>query len=557
MELMRSRMATRRWRASAWPGGSQVSEEWIVARKTKTFVGFALLAAPLFFACGTRPGVAAIATGDQRGNITEPAPPRACTQLAPQPSSNPRNETAGTSLDTARIQSALNRCALGRAVELSAGAAASGPAAFISGPLTLPSGVSLIIDTGVTLFASRQAALYDDPRKAQATHCGQYDGYGKSCRAFITLDDRANGSGVYGAGAIDGQGGQPMIYPSGWGAPPFCQSASMPANFPSSAMSWWDLANCAAVINHSPGAAPAKQNTPILIEAVGASNLTFSGITLQNSPHAHLVLEQSKNITIWGIKINSPSDLASYGLPRAHNTDGIDLGNVNNVTVAHSDINAGDDHIAIGSKAGAPYAPSSNITIAGDNLYGGHGVSIGSMTSGGIQNVLVEDILVNGGPHMAATTAIHIKSNAENGGPVGAITYRRFCIGNVKYPIWLDTGYKHLSGSSKPSYSNIDIEDVSIFADVPGSGKIVFDGSGAQGHLQVSLQDVLIDHPSEANSDASNSTDLNLLGKINFLPHGDGVALTPGAFAQEQQAQPSAACKSALAAPPPFHIWAQ
>jgi polygalacturonase len=552
--LARSRAGDEAWANFGTSWGGPASEEWIVARKTKTFVGFALLAAPLFVACGTRPGVAAIATGDQRGAITEPATPPACARLAPQSSpQNPQNETAGTNLDTSRIQSALSECGIGHAVELSASAAPSSQSAFISGPLSLPSGVSLIIDKGVTLFASRQTGVYDNPRKPQATHCGEYDGYGRSCRPFITVEAGASGSGVYGPGVIDGQGGQPMIYPPGWGPPSFCQSSSMPANFPSSTMSWWDLANCAAVINHSPGATTtAKQNTPTLIEAIGTSNLTFSGVTLQNSPHAHMLLEQSKNITVWGIKINSPSDLASYGLPRAHNTDGIDLGNVINVTIANSYINDGDDYIAIGSKAGAPDAPSSNITIAGDNMYGGHGVSIGSITSGGIQNVLMQDILVNGGPHMAAIAAIHIKSNGANGGPVGTITYRRFCIGNVKYPIWLDTGYKHLSGGSKPTYSNIEIEDVSIFADVPGSGKIVFDGSGAEGHLQVSMKDVLIDHPDEANSDASNSTDLNLLGKINFLPHGDGVALGPGVFAQEKQAQPSAACKSALAAAPPF-----
>lgn len=529
-----------------------------MTRKMKAFAGCALLAAPLFVACGSSSGIAAIATGDQRGNITEPAAPPVCTQLASQPASpNPQNETAGTNLDTARIQSALNKCAAGRAVELTASAASANPSTFLSGPLTLPSGVSLIVDRGVTLFASRQAALYDDPRIPLATHCGQHDNFGKSCLPFITIPKRASGSGIYGSGAIDGQGGQPMIYPSGWGAPSFCLSSSMPANFPSSTMSWWDLANCAAVIHHTPGGASVRQNTPMLVVAVDAGDLTFSGITLQNSPKAHLVLEQSKNITVWGIKINTPSDLASYGLPRAHNTDGVDLSNVSNATVAHSYINAGDDHIAIASRAGAPGAPSSNITIASDHLYGGHGVSIGSGTSGGVQNVLVEDIVMNGGPKMAAITAIHIKSNDEHGGAVSRITYRNFCIGNVRYPIWFDTGYQHLSGTSKPSYRDIYINNVSIFADVAGSGKIVFDGSGAEGPLQVTLQDVLIDHPNEADSDASNNTALNLLGKINFLPHGDGVSLNPASFAPEKQAQPSAACKSALAEPPPFQIWGQ
>jgi hypothetical protein len=115
--------------------------------------------------------------------------------------------------------------------------------------------------------------------------------------------------------------------------------------------------------------------------------------------------------------------------------------------------------------------------------------------------VLVEDVVVNGGPRGAAITAIHIKSNPQYGGPVSRITYRNVCIGNVRYPIWLDTGYKKLSGGTKPSYTGIDIDNVSIFADAPGTGKIVFDGSGAERHLQVTLQDVLIDHPEVANSE--------------------------------------------------------
>jgi polygalacturonase len=344
-----------------------------------------------------------------------------------------------------------------------------------------------------------------------------------------------------------------MIYPADWAAPAFCQSASMPAGFPTAAMSWWDLANCAGVFDHTQGGAVARQSAPILIEAIGASDLTFSGVTLQNSPHAHLVIELSRNITVWAIKINSP-DIGGYGMARAHNTDGIDLGNVSNVTIAHSFINDGDDHIAIASRAGAPGAPSSNITIVGDSLYGGHGVSIGSGTSGGIQNVLVEDVVVNGGPRGAAITAIHIKSNPQYGGPVSRITYRNVCIGNVRYPIWLDTGYKKLSGGTKPSYTGIDIDNVSIFADAPGTGKIVFDGSGAERHLQVTLQDVLIDHPEEANSDASNNADLTLAGKVSFLPHGEGVSVSPGGFAPDRTSQPSAACRAALDAPPPFKI---
>jgi polygalacturonase len=58
-------------------------------------------------------------------------------------------------LDTSRIQSALDKCKPGMAVELTP---AEGNNAFLSGPLEMRTGVTLLIDEGITLFGSRDAA---------------------------------------------------------------------------------------------------------------------------------------------------------------------------------------------------------------------------------------------------------------------------------------------------------------------------------------------------------------------------------------------------------------
>jgi polygalacturonase len=60
--------------------------------------------------------------------------------------------------DTARIQSALDKCKPGMAVELVPG---EGNNAFLSGPLEMRTGVALLVDEGITLFGSRDAALYE------------------------------------------------------------------------------------------------------------------------------------------------------------------------------------------------------------------------------------------------------------------------------------------------------------------------------------------------------------------------------------------------------------
>ncbi len=61
-------------------------------------------------------------------------------------------------LDTERIQTALDKCKPGMAVELKP---ASGNNAFLTGPLEMRTGVTLLVDEGVTLFGSRDAAVYE------------------------------------------------------------------------------------------------------------------------------------------------------------------------------------------------------------------------------------------------------------------------------------------------------------------------------------------------------------------------------------------------------------
>ena len=76
---------------------------------------------------------------------------------------------------------------------------------FYSGPLSLPSGVSLAIDKGATLRAVADPTRFDTGNQT----CGTLDSSGKGCKPFIWIKD-AVGSGIYGQGTIDGQGGTVM-----------------------------------------------------------------------------------------------------------------------------------------------------------------------------------------------------------------------------------------------------------------------------------------------------------------------------------------------------------
>src|SRR5450432_1809420 len=87
----------------------------------------------------------------------EPTIPVACTTLVASFAIVAGTPPSESSLDTSRIQPALSGCASGQSVRLTTSGSQSG---FITGPLNLPTGVSLWIDDGVTLFGTRDPKVY-------------------------------------------------------------------------------------------------------------------------------------------------------------------------------------------------------------------------------------------------------------------------------------------------------------------------------------------------------------------------------------------------------------
>src|SRR6187455_102864 len=93
--------------------------------------------------------------------VKEPVIPPACVSL-PAALVSVGDTTVAASdeskLDSPRIQQAIDQCGAGKSVRLVASGAKR---AFLSGPLQLRAGVTLVIDSGVTLFASRDPRLFD------------------------------------------------------------------------------------------------------------------------------------------------------------------------------------------------------------------------------------------------------------------------------------------------------------------------------------------------------------------------------------------------------------
>src|SRR3984957_2950796 len=372
-------------------------------------------------------------------HVTEPHIPPACVVLQARLGAvdGVLPADAEGDLDTARIQRALNQCAAGKAVELKADGT---KAIFLAGPLTLRSGVTLVIDADTSLAASINPRLYD----ITPGSCGILGEHGRGCKPLLEGNDISDG-GIMGDGSIDGRGGARILREN---------------------VTWWQLAHKAKVLDK-------YQKVPGLIELSRVHDFTLYGITLRDSPAHHVVVHDSDGFTAWGVKIMTPGT--------ARNTDGINPVSSTNVTIAHCYIHAGDDNVAISSRQGAP---ASHISILDDHFYTGHGMSIGSGTAGGVSHVLVRDLTIEG-----ATNGIRIKSDPSRGGLVQDITYENVCMRNVTNPIVLTPHYTDFAGELIPQYRDITLRNVHVLT----PGDYIFAGLDNRHELGVTLDNVFAD----------------------------------------------------------------
>ncbi len=401
----------------------------------------------------------------------EPTIPPACTSLGASQTVAAGAVPDESTLDTSRIQSALNACASGQAVKLVGSGTKS---AFVTGPITIPTGVSLWVDAGAVLYGTRSPSVYG------------------SATALITV--AGSNSGIYGEGVIDGQGGEPRIGKSG---------------------SFWDD-------NGSGGSSPA------LIQVRGATAFTLYEITLHDAPMFHVKLG-ANGFVVWGVTIKTPwrtTNSAGTALTPsvAHNTDGIDPGEAaSNGFVVCSSISDGDDHIAIKGAAGVDH-----LTIAHNHFGAGHGMSIGSETNGGVSNIDVYDLSIDGtgtGLGGGSSNGIRIKSDASRGGPVTNVSYSDVCVRELANPILVTPRYSTASGSLIPSYTGISIHDFRSMASSV-TPTVTIDGYDASHATGLTLDNVVVDGIAASDVVASYASVTLGPGSVNFSPSGTGVTVT-------------------------------
>jgi polygalacturonase len=326
----------------------------------------------------------------------------------------------GKTLDTAGIQKALDEC--GKA----GGVVHFGAGTYLIKPIYLHSKTTLQLDAGAVLQATDEPEDFKSPTGK---------GGPVSSASFVAL---VNGKDltdvtIAGPGTIDGAGAR-----------------------------WWVPAEAAR--RKTPGYTMPR---PRLIVLTRCNNLLVRDITLQNSPCFNLVPMECENVVITNVTIKAPAN--------SPNTDAIDPSLCRNVLITGCHIDVGDDNVAIKSGRAVPGREFAceNITVTDCVFLHGHGMSIGSETTGGVRNVFVRNCTFEN-----TENGIRIKSQRGKGGVVENIQFADITMKNVDPAITFTCYYMNNSagdpvqlpapkdgaappaGDRVPVYRNIHIDNL-------------------------------------------------------------------------------------------------
>jgi len=150
---------------------------------------------------------------------------------------------------------------------------------------------------------------------------------------------------------------------------------------------------------------------PRLVELRGCQRVHVDGVSLVDSPMENLVPGSNcQDVLIENMRIFAPSD--------SPNTDAMDPGGTR-IIIRNCELDTGDDNVAIQNG-------SRGVLVEDLTCLHGHGISIGSNTSGGVSHVFVRRCTFDG-----SDNGIRIKSYRGRGGEVQDIHYSDITMKNV------------------------------------------------------------------------------------------------------------------------------
>jgi len=327
------------------------------------------------------------------------------------------------------IRAAITACA-----QAGGGRVVIPPGEFLTAAIHLRSRVELHVSQGATLRFSRDPKDYLPVvfSRWEGTECMNYSPF---IYAFEQTDIAITGSGV-----LDGQADAEHWWP--WKKLGAADRKALQTT----------AENGTAVKDRVFG--EGHYLRPQFIQPYRSNNVLIEDVTIRNSPMWEIHPVLSRNVTVRNVKIDS----------HGPNNDGCDPECCSDVLIEGCTFDTGDDCIAIKSGRNADgrriAAACENLIVRNCVMKDGHGgVSIGSEISGGVRNVFVSDCRMSS-PHL--DRALRIKTNAQRGGVIENIWFRKVTVGEVATDaIQIDFYYEEAeAGPFKPVVRNIRISDV-------------------------------------------------------------------------------------------------
>jgi polygalacturonase len=191
---------------------------------------------------------------------------------------------------------------------------------------------------------------------------------------------------------------------------------------------------------------------PYFIQPIRCKNVLIKGVRIVDSPMWVMTPLYCTNVTIEGVTVDT----------QGPNTDGCDPDSCTDVLIKDCHFSDGDDCIAI--KSGRDVdgrrvnIPSRNIVIQNCVFKDGHGgVTVGSETSGGVENVFAEDCHFDS-PNL--DIAMRLKTGMTRGGFIRNIYIRNCAVKSARTGIGMTMRYPGtLDGLATPVIRDIDIRN--------------------------------------------------------------------------------------------------
>jgi polygalacturonase len=188
---------------------------------------------------------------------------------------------------------------------------------------------------------------------------------------------------------------------------------------------------------------------PRMISFSSCERVQIENVLLTNSPMFHIAISgRTTDVTVRGVMIRA--NPSTDPVNPSHNTDACDVSG-KRILIQNCDVSVGDDNYTCGGG-------TSEVLITNCTYGYGHGVSIGSPTSGGVSNLTVINCTFNN-----TESGIRIKSDRDRGGFLHNLSYLNLRMTNVGNPILIYASYM----ATKPAYRALNNLTADIAATYP------------------------------------------------------------------------------------------